>query len=313
MLRSIKAQMGILFRRREYKFTMLILFVYACYVFVNMGRRNWGAEVSTMMDANQYVCFSIMDGNYSFFYIFFPFLVVLPYATSYVDDYKNQLLSVYVTRSSRTNYYVSKLISCFLGTTLVVAIPFFCNLILTNLFFPHNHFTLAGNFQSPLFCSNLTGENNIYFSDYLGLLFREVFLRSQLLYYFLYFMILSLFSGLMGAFVLSLSFLWRKSRLLLFLPMYLIAQLSINLNDLYFNKAYEFGERYFVWEMKKHVFPDSSTKMLKYFDINIFDYIFPYKSFSLNPYFFIGFCLVIIAIIVGMAVYGIRKEIQSLQ
>lgn len=313
MLMSVKTQIRVMFRKREYKFTMLILFVYACYVFVNMGRKYWGAEVSTMMDANQYLCNSIMEGNYSFIYIFFPFLIVLPYATSYVDDYKNQLLSVYVTRSSRTNYYVSKLISCFLGTTLVVAIPFFCNFVLTNLFFPHNHFTLAGSFQSDFFCDNLTGENIIYFTDYLGLPFRELFLKSQFLYYLLYIILLSLFSGLMGTFALSLSFLWRKSKLLLFLPVYLITQLSVNLNGLYFNKAIEFGDKYFVWEIKKHVFPDPSIKILEYFDINILNYVFPYKSFSLNPYFFIVFCLVITAIIVGMAVYGIRKEIQSLQ
>ena len=315
MIASIKTQIRITFKKRDFKFALSLLFVYAGYVFIAAVVKNWGSEVSTMWDANEYICYSPSNSDYSIFHVLFPFLIVIPCATSYIDDYKNQLLPVYVTRSSRVCYYVSKLVSCFVGTAMVVAIPFFCNLVLTNLFFPHNHNTWLGGYQGGNFYRSLLGLNTMFFTDYPKTPFLEVFLKSPFLYHLLYLVILSSFAGLMAAFVLSLSFIWRKWKLFLFIPVYVVIQVLTNMNTLFLRRAGEYGYSFWDFYTMKHILPDhlGSDDLFKYVDINIMDYVFPEFLNALSPYFFIGFLLIVAVIITGATIYGVRQRLKSIQ
>lgn len=315
MIASIKTQIRITFKKRDFRFALFLLFVYAGYVFIAAVVKNWGSEVSTMLDANEYICYSPSNSDYSIFHFLFPFLIVIPSATSYIDDYKNQLLSVYVTRSSRVCYYISKLVSCFVGTALAVAIPFFCNLILTNLFFPHNHNTLLGGYQGGNFYRNLLGLNTMYFTEYPKVPFLTVFLKSPFLYHLLYLVILSSFAGLMAAFVLSLSFVWRKRKLFLFIPVYVIIQVLTNMDSVFLDRAGDYGFSFWDFETRKHILPENLEwkDLYKYVDINIMDYVFPEFYGALSPYFFVGFLLIVAVIITGVTVYGVRQRLKSIQ
>ena len=293
MIASIKAQIGIMLRKREFKAGMLISLAYTCFAFFYAIKMNWGLDVSEMWDANQNLCYGVGNPSYTILIFLFPFLIVIPYASSYIDDYRNQLLPVYATRSSRTKYYVSKLVACFVGTSLVIAIPFLINFLLTNLFFFHSHHVIPGGYQDNVFCQNVLGLGIIYKSNYPIMPFLELFLDNQILYSFLYLVILSFFAGWMGTFVLGLSFIWRYSKLLLFLPVFVLFQVLSNLNGYFFDRAIVNGT--------------------VYTNIDIMNYVLPIQYNHQSPYFFAGFLLVTAIIMIISTVYAVRHDLESIQ
>lgn len=102
---------------------MIALF-YSCFAFAFTLTEFSGIDISKIKDANQLVCFSQSNRLWFFFSLLYPFLLVLPFSTSYIDDYKNQLLPVYISRTSRTIYYVSKLVASFLALSLLLPFHF---------------------------------------------------------------------------------------------------------------------------------------------------------------------------------------------
>lgn len=293
MTASIKAQIGIMFRKREFKVGMLISLSYTCFAFFRAIKMNWGIDASEMWDATQNLCYGVGNPSYSMLIFLFPFLIVIPYASSYIDDYRNQLLPVYATRSSRTKYYVSKLIACFVGTSLVIAIPFLINFLLTNLFFPHSRCLLPGGYPDGVFCQNVLGIGTAYKSNYPVMSFLGLFLDNQILYSLLYLVIISFFAGWMGTFVLGLSFVWRYSKLFLFLPVFVLFQVLTNLNGYFFNQAIQNGS--------------------VYTNIDIMRYILPLQDDNQSPYFFAGFLLVTLIIMIITTVYAVRHDLESIQ
>ena len=293
MTASIKAQIGIMFRKGEFKAGMLISLAYTCFAFFRAIKMNWGLDVSEMYDATQNLCYGVGNPSYSMLIFLFPFLIVIPYASSYIDDYRNQLLPVYATRSSRTKYYVSKLVACFVGTSLVIAIPFLINFLLTNLFFFHSHRVIPGGYQDSVFCQIVLGMGSVYKSNYPTMPFLGLFLDNQILYSFLYLVILSFFAGWMGTFVLGLSFIWRHSKLLLFLPVFVLFQVLSNLNSYFFDRAI----------INKTV----------YIDIDVIRYVLPLQDSDQSPYFFAGFLLVTAIIMIISTAYAVRHDLESIQ
>ena len=156
---SICVQINTMFTKKEFKVAAVIALFYSCFAFAFTLTEFSGIDISKIKDANQLVCFSQSNRLWFFFSLLYPFLLVLPFSTSYIDDYKNQLLPVYISRTSRTIYYVSKLVASFFGTFLIIAVPFFINLILCNVFLPHNQNTWLGEYQMGNYFRQLLGTN----------------------------------------------------------------------------------------------------------------------------------------------------------
>ena len=182
---SICVQINTMFTKKEFKVAAVIALFYSCFAFAFTLTEFSGIDISKIKDANQLVCFSQSNRLWFFFSLLYPFLLVLPFSTSYIDDYKNQLLPVYISGTSRTIYYVSKLVASFFGTFLIIAVPFFINLILCNVFLPHNQNTWLGEYQMGNYFRQLLGTNILYQTSYTKMPFLKIFLYSPFLYYFL--------------------------------------------------------------------------------------------------------------------------------
>ena len=290
---SLKIQMNIMFRKKEYKAAIIIGITYSCLSFIYILTQFWGMDLSLIKDANQSVCYSQDNRLWYFFSVIYPFLVVLPYATSYVDDYRNQLLPIYISRSSRKNYFFSKLMAAFIGTGAVIAIPCLLNLFLCNLFLPHNHNTWLGEYQMGNYYRRLLGTNILYNTPYSKLPFLKLWTESPFLYNLLYLLFFSLFSGLLGALVLSFSFWWKRSKLVLFLPIFLLTQISQN---------------YDTWKLSDAIANEST-----YVNTNILDYVVPTISKGRTPLFMAAFVLICIILIGVSVLYAIREDLRSMQ
>lgn len=291
---STKIQLKVMRKRKEFIFALWAMTGYACAAFLYVLVKYWGMDVSMMKDANQSVCYSQMNGLWGMFSFLYPFLVVLPFATSYIDDYKNKLLVVYFSKASRRVYFLSKILAVFMGTALVIAIPCALNLILCNLFLPHNYNTWMGEYQSESFYQAVTGTNHLYETAYRGILLPDLFLRSPLLYNIVYLLIFSSFSGLLGAFVLSLSFWLRKRKTILFLPLFFIISILDTINIKWLYMAIE-GKKSYV-------------------DVAVLDYVVPsFSNGGMNPVFICSVIVILFGFMIVSTVHATKEDLASIQ
>ena len=282
-----------MFTKKEFKVAAVIALFYSCFAFAFTLTEFSGIDISKIKDANQLVCFSQSNRLWFFFSLLYPFLLVLPFSTSYIDDYKNQLLPVYISRTSRTIYYVSKLVASFFGTFLIIAVPFFINLILCTVFLPHNQNTWLGEYQMGNYFRQLLGTNILYQTSYTKMPFLKIFLYSPFLYNFIYLLIFAAFSGLLASFTLSLSFLYKKSKLFLFIPVFATLQLFRVYDSDLFSRSIEGGQTYV--------------------NFDILDYVVPTLLKGQDYAFFAKLVFIIFLAIVTLCIYGIKSDLKSLQ
>lgn len=292
-LYSVKTQIRVMYRQTECKVAFLITLLYACLSFVYALNITAGQELYSIKDASQYLCFGSYFSLWYYFQSIYPFLVVLPFATSYVEDKRNHLLPLYFARTSRRVYFSSKLAACFIGTAAVIFLPFLFNMVLCNLFLPHNNNTWIGGYQMLNFQGYVLGTNLMYETPYRELAFARLFLNNRLLYSFLYLVAISLFSGLLGTAILGLSFVFSQSKILLFIPLF----------------------------AAQHIFQTYDTKALNdaisngdtYTSLNILEYFIPGFSKGKSPIFLVivlGFLALFVLI---SFLFSQREDIRSLQ
>lgn len=289
MIHSLRVQLKAMFLRKEYICAAFLTAVFACLSFCLCLSDCRGTDIAVIKDANQMVCFSQVNRLWLFFYYIYPFLAVMPSATSYIDDFENGLLPVYLSRTSRKNYYVSKVASCFIGTALVIFIPFFINLLFCNLFFPHNYNTWYGEYQMDNYYRQLLGTNLLYRTDYTETPLLRLLLFCPFLYNFLFLVFFSAFTGLLGALIMSLSFMFGRKRILLFIPLFLLFRTTDTLDTYVFNTAL--------------------SGNAVYRNYKIIDYITPTLFHGQDYRMFLLFTCVIATAITGFTVYGIKHEL----
>ena len=97
MWNSIKVQLKIMRVSREFRVAMIVTWIYAIGAFVLCTLEVRGADIFRIEEANQYVCFSPYHPLFNVFKLIYPVIIVMPFATSYIDDYKNQLIIIGIT------------------------------------------------------------------------------------------------------------------------------------------------------------------------------------------------------------------------
>lgn len=294
MWNSIKVQLKTMRVSREFRVAMIVTWIYAVVAFVLRTLEVRGIDIFRVEDANQYVCFSPYHPLFNIFKLIYPFIIVMPFATSYIDDYKNQLIMVYASRVSRVKYFISKLIVAYIGTALIVAIPFLLNLALCNIFFPHNMNVLYGSYQMKNYYNTLLGLNFMYEPTSNNLPFLELYLQNPISYNLLYIALFSLLTGLLGMFAMACAFVIKKSKILVYVPIYVIVQVAQSVDMAFFNAALDEGEKYIA--------------------INPIDYFLPLNNgggFSI-AIILTEICLISIGIFL-MSNYAINDDIRSLQ
>lgn len=183
--------------------------------------------------------------------------------------------------------------ACFIGTAAVIFLPFFFNMVLCNLFLPHNNNTWIGAYQMHNFQGYVLGTNLVYETPYQKLAFAKLFLNHRLLYSFIYLVAISLFSGLLGTVILGLSFIFNQSKILLFIPLFAAQHISQTYNTKALNNAISNGDTYT--------------------NLNILEYVIPEFSKGKSPIFLVivlGFLALFVLI---SFLFSQREDIRSLQ
>ena len=207
---SICVQINTMFTKKEFKVAAVIALFYSCFAFAFTLTEFSGIDISKIKDANQLVCFSQSNRLWFFFSLLYPFLLVLPFSTSYT--------------------------------------------------------------KMP---------------------FLKIFLYSPFLYNFIYLLIFAAFSGLLASFTLSLSFLYKKSKLFLFIPVFATLQLFRVYDSDLFSRSIEGGQTYV--------------------NFDILDYVVPTLLKGQDYAFFAKLVFIIFLAIVTLCIYGIKSDLKSLQ
>ena len=183
MIRMLRFQLSRMVRCREYQVAMLLSSLIACGSFLVEVVANSKVDRSAILSASEVACSYGISTGWGIFSTLWPFLVVLPFATSFVEDKKNQCVSVAVSRGSYETYLGSKVIASGLGSASVVFIPLLVNLLLCYIVFPHNHNVVFASYQGRMYAPVLLGENRLYASYASTYFLLPLYLASPFLYY----------------------------------------------------------------------------------------------------------------------------------
>lgn len=274
-------------RRLEYKVVLQINMLYAISTFIHAYLTNYkGYDANSLFMGTSY---TIYWGIYS---TLFPFIIVLPFATTYIDDINEKTYYTYINRMGKGSYILKKILNTFMGNFIVFGIPFMANLLMCNIFIGHTRKSPLGMYDSRNFIMAMTGENQLYSSFTPNMPFISVFKFSPMLYNVIFVIMLSFVAGIMGCAILAFSFWFSNYKLLLFLPFFLISKVGKVLTTYSFSKAMR-------------------NQNVKFVNFNLVDYISP---FSFGGKVYLGFIVGVGLLIAFVAISGIifsQKEIVN--
>jgi hypothetical protein len=226
ILHLIKIQFLLMINKLSFKisFTIILFFCLVCYLINVISVID--SDIFNIYSANSLFALNSYNNYWNIFCNIYPFLLVFPFSFSYIDDLNAKINPYFMGRMGKRNYFVSKMITCFIGGFIIIFIPFIINLILCNLTFPHNNTTFFGAYNLVNYSENLTGINVFINTKQKGLLFLKLYLLSPLAYNLFYITILSIFTGILSMVSLALSFFQSKYKIILFVPIFLFFHLS---------------------------------------------------------------------------------------
>jgi len=202
-----------------------ILLTYGYYVWAY-----WGSDLSVIPSPDAVFPLQSTSVFFDIYINLVPFVVVLPFALSYADDAKNMLLPVLQVRSGIRTYYVSKGIACFAGGFAVFFLPLMFSILLNNFTFPDSGITFIGDLYDLNYDARITGANVLAQTRWGGLWFPKLFIYSPGMYNFLFCFLFSAAMGIFCTFVYVVSFVMKRQKLLLLLPLYLLIS-CLNIMD----------------------------------------------------------------------------------
>lgn len=220
--RTVLMQMRLMFRQKTFALGFGINLLYVLVTFLYYALVHKGQDVSTILSPNAVFA---LNSNTVFFDTFInivPFITILPFSMSYMRDKINETLPVIQSRAGIKNYYISKVFVCFIGGFVIFFIPLIINMSLNQLIFPQSGITSFGDMFDPNYNSAIMGNNILIETIQSGILLPRLYLYSADLYNLFFVFIFSISMGVFSVFNLAISFILKRNRMLLFIPIYVI-------------------------------------------------------------------------------------------
>lgn len=225
----IKVQLKLMFHKKG--FIISSLFMYALcliyYIFVCI--------LSTHQTDSSYICAAqvafilcALSNGANIVVMIFPIIVLLPFSFSILNDEDIQIGTIYQSRANYTKYYISKVISAFFGSLIIMFFPCLLNLIQVYLTFPTSGRVMEGFYISSSSYTHTIFNMITSSSNTSGIPFASIVFSHPFLYDLVYTLLFSLYAGVVGIFGVSISTVFKpKFKILLFLP-YIIVNLTVN-------------------------------------------------------------------------------------
>lgn len=148
----------------------------------------------------------------------FPLIVTLTFSFTFYEERKSGVWNYTILRIGTKCYYVGKAVVAFLGNFIIITIPYLCNILLNSLVFPEIGVTFYGSTEEPLYYLNLLENSHMPFMSF--------YIHYTIIYLILYSIFLGVFAGILGCFSYTIGLFVRQSRIIIFIPLYLLFYLS---------------------------------------------------------------------------------------
>ncbi len=214
MKKCIKSELFILLNRRQFKFIFAVSLSLSLLSFLLNVITYYGQYIADVKSFRDICLLSSNNPISSIFIMALPILSVAAFCDIYIDDKKNNRLSIIFQKCKRSEYYYSGFIISALSPVFTVCIPVLLNLLLCTAAFPG--FSAA----------ELTGlaSNQAYLysaeSEYMTmLLFKKLFILHPFIYSFLFVLFMTLYACAGAALTYSLSY-FIKNRGMIIVPFF---------------------------------------------------------------------------------------------
>ena len=278
LVRTTRSQIAFLLRQKEAILTFCVLMLLVLANFVDNCQEYQGLDVMALAHTTKMGLLSWNRAGYKadLFMVFvqlYPLLVVCPAGFMLAKERGTQEHVLMITRMGSGTYYFSKLFSAFVVTAVVFAVPFLAEIALHVIAFSTRPMGDLSNWD-------------YYSEEYIELvrnyMFSDLFIHAPYLYAVVKVLLFGLFSGVMGAFGVAVSALYRvKYRITVFLPTFLLLNLSV------------YAEVIF-WEMEKSV--------------TWYDFVMLHEEHFLNLRAFLVALVLVFLVSVGGTFWAARRD-----
>lgn len=223
-MRTTRSQIVFLLRQKEAVFTFCVLMLLVLANFVENCQMFQGQDVIKLAHTTKMGLLSWNRASYSadlalLFQQIYPLLVVCPAGFVLAKERGTQEHILMITRMGSGMYYFSKLFSAFIVTAVMFIIPFLVEIPLH---------IIAFSTRPTWDLSHWGAYETQYIAEVRNYLFSGLYIRSPYGYAVVKIVLFGLFSGLMGAFSVAVSALYRvKFRITVLLPVFLLLNLSV--------------------------------------------------------------------------------------
>lgn len=262
--KNLTSQFKLMITTRTFKVSFTLIFVMAMvsYLYPLFQFRN--TDITLMRSASSLFMLNDLGRFHSYFKILLPILVVFPFVFSYLDDVNFKTFPYLLTRQSKRAYFTSKYFVTISGAFLIFFIPFMINFILCYITFPENNNTFLGNYYDLNYEGLLLGTTSGINTQYSGLPFLSIFLASPILYNILFIFIASIFASALASFAFAFSLFFKKHKILLILPTFILIRLFIFLN-VYMNSLQYRGVSYINMDLMSYIEISANSLGKNYF------------------------------------------------
>lgn len=224
IVRNTRSQIIFLLRQKEAMLTFCVLMLLMLANFMENCQMFQGQDMVKLAHTTKMGLLSWNRASYSadlalLFQQIYPLLVVCPAGFVLAKERGTQEHILMITRMGSGNYYASKLLSAFVVTTVVFSIPFLVELPLH---------IIAFSTKPTWDLSHWVMYDAEYLARVRNYLLSDLYIQSPYGYAVVKIVLFGLFSGLMGAFSVAVSTLYKvKFRITVMLPTFLLLNLSV--------------------------------------------------------------------------------------
>lgn len=218
MIKEVKANLYLLFKKREYWFAFFAMLIFCCISYLSEVKQNMGEDLFNIGRPSDHFVLADWRPYADYYTVFFPILLSVMTAFPIFDENRNKNGVFTVTRTSKKKLYYSKWIVSFLGGASIAFVPLMINIILNEITFYN-----ASNHRFGM------AKSRLYFLNR-GYALENCYKENELLYEIGYVVLLAIFAGACCMLVFSLCHFVRKFKIFTILPLYVIFFVSNSLS-----------------------------------------------------------------------------------
>lgn len=216
MRRCIKSELFILLNRTQFKFIFAVSLSLSLLSFLINVITYYGQYTADVKSFRDICLFSSNNPISSILIMALPILSVAAFCDIFIDDKKNNRLSIIFQKCKRSEYYYSSFIISALSPVFTIFIPILTNLLLCVVAFP--------GFSAAELTGRASNQAYLYSaeSEYMTiLLFKKLFILHPFIYSFLFVLFMTLYSCAGAALTYSLSY-FIKNRGMIIVPFFVL-------------------------------------------------------------------------------------------